>query len=155
MFELVNKKRNNLKKNKKGFTLVEVIVVLVILAILAAILVPAMIGWINKANEKTAVVEGRNVLLALQTVASDTYNPNKKTSSLKNGTLAGQSDAQLKQDMIDLTEDEGILDKVTGIEMASVAKVKKFTYINGDFTVKYDKDADKAFVVSKTSNPST
>ena len=37
--------------NKKGMTLVEVIVVLVILAILAAVLVPTMIGWIDKANE--------------------------------------------------------------------------------------------------------
>ena len=35
--------------HKKGFTLVEVIVVLVILAILAAILVPSMVGWIDKA----------------------------------------------------------------------------------------------------------
>ncbi|MDO4546064.1 MAG: prepilin-type N-terminal cleavage/methylation domain-containing protein, partial [Bacillota bacterium] len=40
------------KKNKKGFTLVEVIVVLVILAVLAAILIPSMIGWIDKANKK-------------------------------------------------------------------------------------------------------
>lgn len=62
------------RKNKKGFTLVEVIVVLVILAILAAILVPSMIGWINKANEKTAVVEGRTMLVAAQTVVSENYS---------------------------------------------------------------------------------
>ena len=34
------------KKSKKGFTLVEIIVVLVIIAILAAIAIPAMVGWI-------------------------------------------------------------------------------------------------------------
>lgn len=38
--------------NKKGFTLVEVIVVLVILAILAALIVPAMTGWISKSKAK-------------------------------------------------------------------------------------------------------
>ena len=34
--------------NNKGFTLVELIVVLVILAILAAILVPALLGYIDR-----------------------------------------------------------------------------------------------------------
>ena len=37
-------------KDKKGFTLVELIVVLVILAILAALLVPALTGYIDKAR---------------------------------------------------------------------------------------------------------
>ena len=46
--------------SKKGFTLVEIIVVLVILAILAAILIPSMVGYIDKANKKTAVVEARS-----------------------------------------------------------------------------------------------
>jgi prepilin-type N-terminal cleavage/methylation domain-containing protein len=38
--------------NRKGFTLVELIVVLVILAILAAILVPTLLGYINQANSQ-------------------------------------------------------------------------------------------------------
>lgn len=37
-------------KKNKGFTLVEVIVVLVILAVLAAVMVPSMTGWIDKAK---------------------------------------------------------------------------------------------------------
>ena len=42
----------SLKKNrKKGFTLVELIVVLVILAILAALLIPALTGYIDKARK--------------------------------------------------------------------------------------------------------
>ena len=39
------------KTSKKGFTLIELIVVIAIIAVLAAILVPAMIGYIRKANK--------------------------------------------------------------------------------------------------------
>ncbi|MGV8906653.1 MAG: leucine-rich repeat protein [Acetobacterium sp.] len=38
--------------NKKGFTLVEIIVVLVILAILAAFTIPTMLGYISSSQEK-------------------------------------------------------------------------------------------------------
>ena len=62
-----------LKRSKKGFTLIEIIVVLVIIAILAAIAIPAMTGWIDKAKEKTAYAEARTVLLAAQTLVSESY----------------------------------------------------------------------------------
>ncbi|MEA4921815.1 MAG: prepilin-type N-terminal cleavage/methylation domain-containing protein [Eubacteriaceae bacterium] len=64
--------KENIKvKSKKGFTLVEVIVVLVILAILAAILIPSMIGWINKANAKKNIVQSKNILTAAQAYATE------------------------------------------------------------------------------------
>ena len=44
------------KNDNKGFTLVELIVVLVILAILAAILVPALLGYIDEARNKIMAV---------------------------------------------------------------------------------------------------
>jgi len=37
--------------NKKGFTLIELIVVIAILAILAAILIPSLVNYISKATE--------------------------------------------------------------------------------------------------------
>jgi type IV pilus assembly protein PilA len=66
--------KKQLKKNrKKGFTLVEVIVVLVILAILAAIAIPALTGYIDKANEKAVVSQTRSAVVAAQTIVSDAY----------------------------------------------------------------------------------
>lgn len=64
-------------KDKKGFTLVELIVVLVILAILAALLVPALTGYIDKANQEKVIAECRSVVMAAQTTASEYYGLNK------------------------------------------------------------------------------
>ena len=60
-------------KDKKGFTLVELIVVLVILAILAALLVPALTGYIDKAKEKSIEAKTRNIVMATQTLIDEKY----------------------------------------------------------------------------------
>lgn len=41
-------------KNKKGFTLVEIVIVMAIIGVLAAILVPTLMGYIRKARLKTS-----------------------------------------------------------------------------------------------------
>ena len=58
---------------KKGFTLVELIVVLVILAILAALLIPALTGYIDKAKNKSIVAETRQTVMAAQTLVDEAY----------------------------------------------------------------------------------
>ncbi|MGI6664345.1 MAG: prepilin-type N-terminal cleavage/methylation domain-containing protein [Christensenellaceae bacterium] len=70
------------KNNKKGFTLMELIIVIAILAILAAILVPSILGYMNKAKEIRALEEGRMVVMAASTIAAENYvdgihNPNR------------------------------------------------------------------------------
>ena len=69
------KEDTNMKKNtkNKGFTLVELIVVLVILAILAAILVPALLGYIDAARNKQTVLDAKSCLTAAQAEMSNIY----------------------------------------------------------------------------------
>lgn len=66
------------KVDNKGFTLVELIVVLVILAILAAILVPALLGYIDRAKGSQLVLNGKSVLTAAQAEASNAYGTSTK-----------------------------------------------------------------------------
>ena len=64
------------KSAKKGFTLVELIVVLVILAVLAAMLVPALTGYIKKAREEKEYQAASSVYTAAQALATEAYAKN-------------------------------------------------------------------------------
>ncbi len=74
-----------MRKNK-GFTLVELIVVLVILAILAAILTPALLGYIDKAREKQDIEKAKACLDAAQAGFSEAYG---KGYPIENGNVLG------------------------------------------------------------------
>ena len=81
-----------LRKNDKGFTLVELIVVLVILALLAAILVPALLGYIDKAKKEKNYQAAQEVHTAVQALATESYGKGdeKPTMSLEDiKNLAG------------------------------------------------------------------
>ena len=59
---------------RKGFTLVEVLVVVVILSIVAAIAVPALMGFIDKGKESEYKAHAEAALTATQSALSDLYN---------------------------------------------------------------------------------
>lgn len=66
--------------NKKGFTLVELVVVIAIIGVLAAILVPSMMGYVKKARLKQVNGNAKvayNVVVAVQgdcVTAGETFN---------------------------------------------------------------------------------
>ena len=79
------------KSSKKGFTLVELIVVLVILAILAAMLVPALTGYIRRARQEKDYQMAASVLTAAQAAATYQY-ADGKTESITLTTSAGNGE---------------------------------------------------------------
>ncbi len=115
-------------KNRKGFTLVELIVVLVILAILAALLVPALTGYIDKANKEKIIAETRQAVMAAQTIVSEDYGSSTPLSAWAVGTtgFAGaESTTQTFADAIKkLAETNGTVTAVT----VTGGKVTSLTY---------------------------
>lgn len=70
---------------KRGVTLVELIVVLVILAVLAALLVPSLTGYIDKAVEKRIMLQARS----LMTAAQATIDEAMRKANCPSTTMAG------------------------------------------------------------------
>lgn len=95
---MLQKATQKVRKNKKGFTLVELLVVLVILAILAAAIIPSMMGFIDKAREESAAAECRSALLAGEVVMNEMYGL---------GTLTGNADVD--------AGDAGVLDDINTV----------------------------------------
>ena len=87
------------KSSKKGFTLVELIVVLVILAVLAAMLVPALVGYIDRAKKEKEFQAASTVYTAAQALATEAYG---------------------KGDTAPATIDVGDIEELTGIKVKSV-----------------------------------
>ena len=127
---MLKKMREN---KKKGFTLVELIVVLVILAILAALLIPALTGYIDKARNKSVVAETRQAVMAAQTILDEKYGKETTEQGETKLTTYINGDTVIKE-IENLAEVEG--GTVSGITVSG-AKVSKLVYNNGNKTCTY------------------
>lgn len=126
-------------KEKKGFTLVELIVVLVILAILAALLVPALTGYIDRANNEKIIAETRQAVMAAQTIASEEYANNVKDLSAGTSVNSNGSSVTYTSAIAALGEVKGTISDV----VVTGGKVTKLVYSNTK-TCTYTASSDSA-----------
>ena len=60
-----------MKNNKKGFTIVELVIVIAVIAILAGVLIPTFAGIVEKANKSAALQEATNAYKAFLSETED------------------------------------------------------------------------------------
>ena len=71
---------------KKGFTLIELIVVIAIIGVLAAILVPAMLGYVKKSKITTANTTAKSIYNALNSSLTDMDGEDYQIKNLNGGS---------------------------------------------------------------------
>ena len=131
---------------KRGFTLVELIVVLVILAVLAALLVPALTGYIDKAKKNQVIAETRMLTQAAQTELSSLYGSNEfaAQSGSTMFTVASKDDTALPNQGGSQTL-RGLKNRYDSI--VSLSEVPSLTNETGSFCIIADQSCKIQFAI--------
>ncbi|MBR2304099.1 MAG: prepilin-type N-terminal cleavage/methylation domain-containing protein [Ruminococcus sp.] len=91
-----------MKKNRKGFTLVELVIVIAIIGILACIIIPTIYNYVQKARVKAAIADARTIKVSIENSlvdhlmleADDPGNAFNKVLYLDRETKKGMSERQ-------------------------------------------------------------
>ena len=115
-------------KNKKGFTLMEVIVVLIIIAVLAAALIPSFIGFINQSRAAEDIAAARVGMTAGQVEVTYAW--------AATGEAPESEDIVTSQRFIDaVAPDTQGANSFSGFEVSTNGQVTGLTYEGKMYTI--------------------
>lgn len=109
------------RRNQKGFTLVEVIVVLVILVILMSIAIPSVTKYIGKSKKQAVLMNCRSAVLAASSLYAEAYG----------------MEAEPSVDMEEIKLFSNVPGAVTSIIHDAYYDIVHLTYKEGQYTVVY------------------
>ena len=118
------------KMNKKGFTIVELVIVIAVIAILAAVLIPTFASLVGKADESAAKQEATNQYKDLLIEYNADFNPNTTTDGVDCYIVSGDYVYEVVNGEIALSE----------VAVGSIPT--GYTALTGNFTNVYAYDAN-------------
>lgn len=117
-----------MKQSKKGFTLIEMIVVIVVVAILAAISVPAVMKYIEEASDTKLIAKTQPMFFEAQVITTELYGKYGTK-----GTLVAKPDGSSTGEKTEILIFQEIAKKFTEFEL-----IEGFTFPPDSVVVFFD-----------------
>lgn len=117
-----------MKSGRCGFTLVELIVVLVILAILAALLIPSLTGYIDKAQEQQLIIQTRQAVMAAQALFNEAYGAGICGKEVKDVLTISIGSDELGDKIYELAELDSTKGTLKNVATDSTGKISTLTW---------------------------
>ena len=121
--------------NKKGFTLVELVVVIAIIGVLAAILVPSMMGYVKKSRLKTANGNAKTAYNTAAGALADLETSGVQVESLSETVDATSGTTSIPDiDSVTASNAKTYVDAVVQNALGANGKDGGWAYLGGDTT---------------------